>query len=530
MIANNVFPLRKIPSLLGIVLFHCVVFSIVAWLFLPNMDIDMFENYAWGQTFEWGSFKHPPFFVWITRLWFSVWPTNNFSYYCLSFFNVGISLWGILSLAKLLFLDSIKSPVNNRQLRQFLLMVLGFSVLGLPYNIYAAVFNADSILISLWPWTAYAFFSCIKAQNAKRKWFWTVMLSIFAAASFLGKYFSAVFLLTLFIISLTESQYRRWYFTWHPYVCLLLCIVFLLPHALWEYHLGFPFKTYYSYYLNEGTEKIVKHVIMFSFTGIYFFAGSWIVWLILKALDKTSHITAKPKIINDRIFYCLCLIPIGLTVIISLFGGIKVMDRWAIPIWFTLPIFLANQFTAHLDNLRSHLNLLKYFWLGLMCLIGLGFTFTLWSSYDYLSKHHDYLEARKEMVNTIEKRFQTLFPEKKLAWVGGSEWPDHTAPFAYYLKNHPRAVPGFPDRMPALVNPYKYWFKHYGVIICGKKVSDLQDRVTNCENQTISWLQSKGFPIREEVISFHAQGWRWVHLKAPVRQVKVFWIIPKVTG
>lgn len=522
---NRFIRLQRTYSFFTIIFTHCVVFAFVAWLFLPNMDIDMFENYAWGQTFEWGSFKHPPFFAWITRLWFTIWPTTHFSYYCLSYFNLGIGLWGILALARLLFIDSYGKIAKPHQLRQFLLLVLGFSLLGLPYNLYAAVFNADSILLSLWPWTAYAFMASIQSETKKGRWLWTLMLGILAASSFLSKYYSAVFLLTLFIISIAEYQYRTWYLTPYPYVSLLLFVTLIYPHVLWEYRIHFPFTTYYSNYLVSNEKMIFKHAIMLVMTVVYFFAGSWVAWILIKISQNKSQGTSGKKVIGNRIFYSFCQIPILLTVIVSLSAGIMVMDRWTIPVWFSLPIFMANQLTTHLDDLGSYLKVLRYCWIAMVGLIGIVLGITLGCSNSYLGRHHDYNEARKEMVMNVASRFHALFPQKELEWVGGMIWPDHTAPFSYYLKNHPRAVPGFPDQMPALVNPYQLWNQQYGVIVCGNKPYN-QGQLSECENQTRLWLESRGLPRREETVTYYAKGWRWHFLKAPQRQVKVFWIIP----
>ena len=58
---------------------YITVWLLASWLRSPSLDSygDMVENYAWGQTWEWGSFKHPPLFAWLVRLWFSVFPDGS---------------------------------------------------------------------------------------------------------------------------------------------------------------------------------------------------------------------------------------------------------------------------------------------------------------------------------------------------------------------------------------------------------------------------------------------------------------------
>lgn len=527
MAAHSVFPFFNRHQQALIIVVHCLFFAFVAWLFLPNLDIDMFENYAWGQTLAWGSFKHPPFFAWITRLWFMVWPTNNFSYFCLSYFNAGIGLFGVLSLTKVL-LEQNSAQLGHSKKQFFLLLVLGFSLLGLPFNFYAAIFNADSISLSLWPWTAYVFFRGIGGHPAEKKWIWTVWLAVLSAASVLGKYYAVVFLLSLFYLSLSKREYRAWYKTPHPYACFLFFMMLLLPHGLWEYQMRFPFTSYYSHYFN-GFKKIISHVFTFCMTGIYFFVLSWFVWLFVQLKSKKTHSETAPCIPN-HLFWGLCIAPLVFTLVISLIAGISVMDRWAIPLWFALPIFMANQLSTRLESLWSAFKWVSYAWVGLIILVVVAFGEVLFSSCTYLGRHHDYLEARKEMALSIEKAFQVNFSGQNIAWVGGNVWPDHLAPLSYYLVQHPRAFPGFPDQMPALVNPYLFWQQKNGVIVCGKKVTDPEAVINQCVDQTQAWLKANHLLSRKQEIVYQAQGWRWLYLGAPKKRVVVFWVIPNASS
>jgi hypothetical protein len=518
---------KQRASMLFIIL-HCCLFIGIALLFLPNMDIDMFENYAWGQTLAWGSFKHPPLFAWVTRLWFSLLPTNDIFYFCLSYVNAGIGLWGVAALARLLVLKGNHSNnLRQEQIKSFLTWVIGFSVLSLPYNFYAAIFNADAVSLSLWPWTTYAFFTSITKVGPRLKGFWAVLLGILSAASVLGKYFSVVLLMTLFIISLSQRDYRLWYKTRYPYISFVVFIVLITPHILWEYSMGFPFKLYYAHYLNLSFDKILKHILTFSFTGIYYFVLSWgllgVVWWTRRS-QKRSH---THYWIDNQALLSLCLLPMILTILLSLLGAVSLMDRWAIPLWFALPILIANLLTGSFDILTLPLKWLYLFYLGFLTFIFLIFGYTFWTSTDYLSQHHDYSEGRQEMAISIAHRFQKHFPEHTLDWVGGEIWPDNTASITYYINNHPRALPGFPNAMPALVNPYHQWSKRYGAILCGKKYADREDVVIDCIKSTRAWLKSESIAVHEEIISYHAKGWRWQHVPAQARTITVFWVMPR---
>lgn len=502
---------------------HCLFFALISWLLLPNMDIDMFENFAWGQSFEWGTFKHPTFFVWITRIWFSLAPVSAFSYFVLSYLNAAVGLAGILCLANLLINNNTPVQQNN-----YLFLVLGFSLLGLPYNLYAAVFNADSILISLWPWTTYAFFAAFQAPAGRKKWLWMLALSLLAAASILGKYFSAVLLLSLLIISLEHKPFRLWYKTAYPYVCFCLFVALLLPHIFWEYRMSFPFRDYYSRYLNVSWFKLFKHTLTFMLTGIYFYALSWIAWIYLKiAADKQAEKPAQR--VNNRIIVQLCFLPVALSILFSLVLGIDLKDRWAIPAWFALPICLAN-YTAIVQEFRLEVTVLKRCWLFIVAFVCFALTTTFLYSNRYLSAHQDYVEARKEMVDALAVRFASRFPQQHLSWVAGTAWPDHLAPVSFYLPNHPRALPGFPNQMPALVNPYNHWNLEYGALICGKKYAEPEAVIQDCVTNTKAWLRNTNRDVQVEILTYHAKGWRWRFNSPPEKQIAVFWVKPQING
>ena len=528
---NHVVSLQPL-LLTRTLLLYCGCFTLLAWLCLPNMHHDMLENYAWGQTLEWGSFKHPPLFAWITRWWFTLWPTTTAAYYALSYLNDGMALVGILCLAKLLIQTGVGNKPNKIQLQIFLFLVLVFSLLSWPYTIYASRFNADTILLSIWPWTTFAFFSSLETSDTTKKWLWTIALAILAAASLLSKYFSGVLLLTLLITSLIDNRYRRWYSTPFPYVCLSLFILLLTPHVLWEYQMNFPFQSYMSEYISSSTtnNKVLKYCIdllNFVLSGAYYFLFSWVLWFVLRRADTNSEHKIILSPIPQRHIYSLCFLPVTIVIIIACISGSRLIERWATPIWFALPILMANLLINQLDAIKSRLisliRAVKLFWLIVFIFIissALSVSFFKGDRDNGFSLY----EAREEMASAIAYHFKTRYPGKTLGWVGGESWPKHAPALAFYITNHPRAIPKFPDEMPALVNPHNTWAEEYGVILCGKDISRKTYPVQDCINQAQLWLKSKQLPIYEEKIAYHASGWRYA--KSIEKEVVVFWLPP----
>jgi hypothetical protein len=45
---------------------------------------DMLEAWSWGQHFQLGYYKHPPFYAWVAGVWLRIFPRKDFSFYLLS--------------------------------------------------------------------------------------------------------------------------------------------------------------------------------------------------------------------------------------------------------------------------------------------------------------------------------------------------------------------------------------------------------------------------------------------------------------
>ena len=161
---------RGIFRLLALLPVHAVVWTLAAWLSRGNLDTpgDMAENYVWGIEWQGGYAKHPPLFGWITAAWFSIAPHTDLAYFGLSALNTLIGLLGIVALAR-------------RFLPWRLAIVAGLAMAVSPlYTNLAIKFNANAVLLSVWPWTAY-FFVRFMQSGARR---WAFALGVFATTAF----------------------------------------------------------------------------------------------------------------------------------------------------------------------------------------------------------------------------------------------------------------------------------------------------------------------------------------------------------
>src|SRR5262249_32563217 len=137
-----------------------------------SLHHDVLEAYAWGQEFQLGYHQHGPFWAWIAGVWFLVFPKSNASFVLLDALNATLGLWGSWRLAGLF----VTGPV--RHAATLLLIATPF------YTFLAYKYNANTIFISLWPWTLYFFIKSLDDFRARDALFF----GIFSAAALLSKY------------------------------------------------------------------------------------------------------------------------------------------------------------------------------------------------------------------------------------------------------------------------------------------------------------------------------------------------------
>ena len=103
----------------------------------------MLEAYAWGREFQLRYSKHGPFWACVAGAWFSVFPNNNTSFVALEAANATFGVLGAW------LLIGCFAQGWARHAATLLLLATPF------YTFQAYKYNANTIFISLWPWTLY---------------------------------------------------------------------------------------------------------------------------------------------------------------------------------------------------------------------------------------------------------------------------------------------------------------------------------------------------------------------------------------
>ena len=529
-----------------LVLVHVLVWAALQALVQSNLDSyhDMLENFAWAQTFEWGTFKHPPVFAWVVGLWFEFMPTTDWAYRLLAYANVGLGLWGVAVLAQRLRLAHLAPAA--------VLLLLW----TLPYTTLAAKFNANSQLLSLWPWTAVALLAAMEARGL-RAWCWHLALGLLAAASFLSKYYSGVFLLGFLMVALTRTEGLRWLRGPWPWLALGVFLLALWPHLAWLRARDFATL---GYAMNQGdgdTEWVP--LIKFALTPVGYWGLAWLAAVATHALSTPApkedsawrrlaqglvH-SWRPLGWDDALFW-LAVLPGGITLLFGFAGVAELSTPWAIPIGYAFSLLWLRNLDALWGPAAGHLarqRLRRAAWPVLALVVALGAV----HGWQRASQGHpDHYRPAQQAAQDILALWQHEHPQLKLGWVGGA-WADN-ALLAFYGDRRIRALPGLPDEAPATLAPHPTWANEGGVLLCplGRWNPDTAALVADaapaaktvdatrysqvpqaCLSDVADWLKTQGQPTQPHLLRVARHGWRYP--REEVFGYAVFFYSPAVT-
>ncbi len=188
-----------------------------------GVHMDSLEAYAWGREFRLGYYKHPPFWAWVAGLWFMVLPKTDWSFWLLAELN------GALGLAGAYALMGRFCGQRTRVICVLLLMLTPF------YQFNALRFNANTILLSIWPWTMYFF---VRSIEKPRLWP-ALACGLLAGFALLSKYFGIVLIASCFLAALTHHNRKAYFASAAPYLSLLVASAVFAPHVVWLFRDGF---------------------------------------------------------------------------------------------------------------------------------------------------------------------------------------------------------------------------------------------------------------------------------------------------
>jgi len=193
-----------------------MLFLTIAYL-SGDLHPDVLETWSVGRSFAWGNAKHPPLMGWVAHAWTLVFPLTDWSFRLLAMTNAAVAPWAVDLIARRFVRG------DKRAVVLLLLMLLP------AYQFHAQRFNANTVLLAIWPLATYCFLRSFETRQIK----WAAAAGALAAIAMLGKYYS-VFLIGGFAFAAVCHPERRIYFrSPAPWVSTVVGVVVLAPHLHW---------------------------------------------------------------------------------------------------------------------------------------------------------------------------------------------------------------------------------------------------------------------------------------------------------
>jgi 4-amino-4-deoxy-L-arabinose transferase-like glycosyltransferase len=373
---------------------------------------DMAEAYAWGQEFELGYNQHPPFWAWICGAWFLAFPRAGWAFAILSALNAGIGLLGAWRLI------GCFAAGEKRSAATLLILLAPF------YTFLAYKYNANSIFLSIWPWTLYFFVRSIEA----RALFDAVLFGVCMGLALLSKYYALVLAATCLIAALQHPSRARYFASASPYISVAIAAALCAPHLWWLRSSGAP----PLHYLSRISGRSYGAVALFAVTAFFgALAQNAIVFAVVAFLarlrpgDAAASIRAQWANPRFRMLAILATAPLILTVLSAFALRTKISTNMLIGTFCLMPL-LAIEIArpSHLERLRViTAKLVAALTIGALVASPAVALANVWFSHNIND-----VQPRKELAAEATRLWRES-TGRPLAYVGGTEPYDNAVVF-----------------------------------------------------------------------------------------------------
>ncbi|HVE45010.1 MAG TPA: glycosyltransferase family 39 protein [Gammaproteobacteria bacterium] len=254
---------------------HLLLWTLVPAIVRDNLPMDAIEGSIWGHQLEWGYDKNPYLNGWLTAL--ATW-LDGYSDWILYFFSqicVVICLWATFQIAKKIL------PPLSALLSVCILESVQY------YHFHALDFNDNTLELALWSLLIYFFYL---ALTQPRRWYW-IATGLFAGLSMMAKYYTAVLLLPLLILLITDKTHRKQLSTLSPYLGLTIFFIIICPHMIWLFSHDFITINYAVNRVGTNEPQLSNHLrypLRFLWEQCEVFLPAVGCWLLLYLINKPS--------------------------------------------------------------------------------------------------------------------------------------------------------------------------------------------------------------------------------------------------
>jgi len=194
------------------------LFRTLLALFLPLTPQEAYY-WSWSRELALSYFDHPPLAS------YSIWLTTAIFGQTIFGIKLAAVLWFLG--ANILWARLIQEMFQNELQTFWTLLALNATII---FELYGFVITPDTPLIFAWTATFYALWKLIQTEQAK----WWYMAGLWMGLSWLSKYSGILLVPAVLTFVVVSRNHRKWLFTPHPYLGVLLAVLVFSPVLIWN--------------------------------------------------------------------------------------------------------------------------------------------------------------------------------------------------------------------------------------------------------------------------------------------------------
>lgn len=304
---------------------YLAVLAVIPMLIRNELPYDMIENLHWGKELQLGYFKHPPLFAWLSFFFYKICFSCPESLYILTQLNLLIGLYFIYKLSKLVLENENKALASTLIFLASICAVFGNEK-----------FNANTILMSLYPMMFFFFIRMIKFQKKID----AIALGIVSALAVIGKYIALGYLGCMGIFMLINKDCRALFKTSLPYISVIVFMIGISWHVKWMFDSNF---ITLQYALEKSTAATKDYFSCFNFVmmQIIFYCTS--VWAFVYAYARKFRCFPQLKqqySTEEQFILFITIAPNLLLFTVSLLTGMRIGCFWGTNTLMTIGTYL----------------------------------------------------------------------------------------------------------------------------------------------------------------------------------------------
>jgi 4-amino-4-deoxy-L-arabinose transferase-like glycosyltransferase len=405
----------------GFLVLHVLVWWLLPALLQHNLPLDVIEQLAWGREWQIVYFKHPPLPAWILESIAVV-----FGRWAPAMYLAG----PLASALALLAVWRLGCEVLGR--RRALLAMLAQECV-LYFTFFTPEFNHNVVLLPLWAAIGLAGYRAIFNNGS-----W-VLLGALMALGMLGKYTTALLLVSLLGLAVFHPAFRKLWTTWGPYIAVGVALLLLLPHLIGLWRIDFaPF--FFPFARAPAAHHWYDHIIyplQFSAAQLGGVAPALLAMALLSWRREGEALfdgQQTPLAAEVRAYlWTITWGPAALAVAASFILGLHLKDMWGSPMWCFIGLFVMAEAVGPITT--GGLQRFAIAWASILLAVAGVFAIqqTIGS---YLMRRPTRGQfPGRELAAAVEQRWHEVVGRAPLAIVAGDVWL--AGSIAFYSQERP---------------------------------------------------------------------------------------------